>query len=452
MLNQLWNNILWTQRNNMISVPTDCPQRDERMGWMGDAQVFAQTAIYNLDMAAFLSKWVKDIRDAQDEEGRYPDFAPHPHNIPEMPFMNAPAWADAGIIIPWRLYQNYGDKRIIKEHYHSAIKFVSSICKSNENLLWVNDTGNMYGDWLNGNTIISDDYPKTGGKVPDDVFATAFFYNSVRTLSKMAGVIENYSDQKKYLDLAAGIKRKFSEEFVDAAGRIKGDTQAGYAMALSFGLLSPEQEAVAIKYLVECIHAYGERISTGFISTILMMQELSKRGYNDLAYKLAQSKRFPSWGYSIEQGATTIWERWDGYVKGRGFQHPGMNSFNHYAIGAVGEWFYNTVLGINLDEESPGFKHVILAPKPGGTLIFAEGSYHSINGVIKSKWEKKGTEIHYYFSIPKNTHATLKLVNNKNSIAITDTSHELDFQELKEYGVKYWLAHTGSGQYHVIEK
>ena len=450
MLNQLWNNILWTQRNNMISVPTDCPQRDERMGWMGDAQVFAQTAIYNLDMAAFFSKWVADIRDAQDSDGRYPDFAPHPHNIPEMPFMNAPGWADAGVIVPWRLYQNYDDMRVIEDHYASVKKFVDFLWSKNENLIWKNEIGHMYGDWLNGNTIVSDNYPNTGGKVPDDVFATAFFYNSAITLAKMAGLLEKHAQQKKYSNLAEDIKQAFSKEFVDESGHIKGNTQAGYAMALSFSLLSPELEKKAVEYMVEGIHAYDDRISTGFISTILMMQELSKRGYNDLAYKLAQSKRFPSWGYTIEQGATTIWERWDGFVKGRGFQNPGMNSFDHYAIGAIGEWLYSTMLGINFDENIPGFKHIILSPKPGGTVSFAEGSYHSISGIITSKWEKKGQEIHYYFSVPQNTWATIKLVKNQGSTIVNANKNDVEFIESEEYGVNYWIAKTGSGYYHII--
>jgi len=410
-LNKLWQNILWTQRGNMHSIPTDCPQRSERMGWMGDAQIFSQTAIFNMDMAAFFRKWLRDIRDSQAPDGRFGDFAPHPR-LPKDRFYNAPGWADAGIIIPWKVYVNYGDKQILEEHYEASKRFVDHIYSANPDLVWVNSIGNNYGDWLNGNTIKSDDYPKTGAAIPSDVFCTAFFANSTQILSKMVAVLERDSDAERYRDLAQRIRKVFNERFVNEQGQIKGDTQAGYAVALNFDLLPESLRSQAARNMVKAIYRYEDRASTGIQSTFRMMLELSRWRYNDLAYQLIESRRFPSWGYTIDQGATTIWERWDGYVAGRGFQDPGMNSFNHYAFGAVGEWMYKTVLGINPDQNKPGYKHVIIHPQPGGSLTWAKGWYDSIRGRIVSDWKLKDGKLILSVTIPANMTATVYVPTN----------------------------------------
>jgi alpha-L-rhamnosidase len=411
-LNQLWNNIIWTQRDNMTSIPTDCPQRDERMGWMGDAQVFCQTSIFNMDMAAFYTKWVKDIRDAQSLRGTFPDIAPHA-NKPDIRFSNSPAWADAGIIIPWRMYENYGDKELLQQHYDAMRRYLENIRKQNPDFLWLNDVGNNYGDWLNANTIIAEGYSKVKGEVPKDVFATAFYANSARLFSQIATVLGNKKDAKEYLKLFENIQAKFNEAYVDNEGKIKGNTQSAYALALNFDLLPENKQTLAFNHLIECIEEYDYRISTGFITTIMMMKELVKRGRSDIAYKLLESERLPSWIYSINQGATTIWERWDGYVKGRGFQDPGMNSFCHYSIGAVGEWIYRVILGINPDDADPAYKHFIIHPQPGGTITWAKGSYNSINGLIVSDWELRQDLFTLNIEIPVNTSATVILHSNK---------------------------------------
>jgi alpha-L-rhamnosidase len=413
-LNQLWQNIVWTQRNNMTSVPTDCPQRDERMGWMGDAQVFCQTSMFSMDMAAFYTKWIKDIRDAQSERGTFPDIAPHA-NKPDIRFSNAPAWADAGVIIPWRMYQNYGDKEILIGHYNAMKRYLENIKSQNPDHIWLNDVGNNYGDWLNANTIIAEGYSNKRGEVPKDVFATAFYANSVKLFTNIAAVLDKKEDAKTYQVLYENIRNKFNEEFVDENIRIKGNTQSAYALALNFDLLPEEKQTIAFKHLIECIEEYDYRISTGFVTTIMLMKELERRGRIDIAYKLVESERFPSWIYSIDQGATTIWERWDGYVKGRGFQDPGMNSFNHYSIGAVGEWMYRIILGINPSEKHPGFKHFTIKPQPGGTLTWAKGSYKSINGLISSEWKKDKKQFKLDVEIPVNTSATIILPVNRNA-------------------------------------
>ncbi|MDR2026169.1 MAG: family 78 glycoside hydrolase catalytic domain [Prevotellaceae bacterium] len=404
-VNKLWENIRWTQWGNLISIPTDCPQRDEREGYLADAQIFSQTAIYNLDMAGFYTKWVRDISDSQLEDGRFPDYAPHDGKW--RTFFNAPGWADGGVIIPWRVYQNYNDTEILSKQYESMKKFVDFNHRHNPDLIWRNIRAHNFGDWLNGNTIRSNDYPKTGGQVPDDVFATGYFFYSTDILAKTAKLLGKTDDYKKYSALASSIRKVFNEKFVSADGVVEGNTQAGYALALQFGLLPEELRSKAAANMVEAIKAYDYRISTGIHSTIWMMKQLSEYGYDDVAYQLLLSRRFPSWFYSIDQGATTIWERWDGYVAGRGFQSAGMNSFNHVAIGAVGEWMYSHILGIRFDESQPGYRHFFIKPQPGKALEWAKGSYHAITGNIEVSWTNKDRTFTMDVNIPVNTEATI---------------------------------------------
>ncbi len=431
LLNKLMQNIIWGQRGNMLSVPTDCPQRDERMGWMGDAQVFAQTAIFNMNAAAFFSKWVKDIRDAQTADGRYPDFAPQPFN-PEKHFSDAPGWADAGIIVPWRIYENYDDKRILEEHYQSAKRFIENIRQNNPNLLWENSKGNKYSDWLNGDKIKAEGYPKSGAAVPYLFYTTAYYSYSTRILAEMARELRKTQDANFYTHLADQINAKLIEKFVLPDGRIQGDTQAGYALALNFKLLPPELEQKAALHLFDAVKKYDDRISTGFHSTLPLMKELVRWDYTDLAYKLVESTRFPSWGYSIKQGATTVWERWDAYVSGRGFQDAGMNSFNHYAYGAIGEWIYRTILGINPDDKHPGFKHFFIKPKPGGSLTWARGEYNSIHGKIHVDWKLADGKINLKIETPANTNATVVVpTNNPASFAKMNPALPKDVKIIK---------------------
>jgi alpha-L-rhamnosidase len=232
-------------------------------------------------------------------------------------------------------------------------------------------------------------------------------YNSIVTLSAMSEAIELVDKTAYFNDLAIKIKTAFRENFIDADGRIEGDAQACYAMALHYNIFPPEMEKTFEKRMIDKFIPYAGRMNTGFHSTICLMKELVKRGYSEKAYQLLETTEFPSWGYSIEQGATSIWERWDGYVKGRGFQGAGMNSFNHYAFGSIGEWMYENILGINPDFHSPGFRHFILKPIPGGTLAWAKGSYDSFSGKIESGWTKEGNRFEYSFTIPPNTSATV---------------------------------------------
>lgn len=406
-LEQLWRNILWTQRGNMHAIPTDCPQRNERMGWTGDAQVFARTALFNMDMAAFFAKYTTDMRDAQGASGAFTDFAPHPFRS-EHEFSFGPGWADAGIIVPWHTYVASGDIRLLAEHYDAMRRYVDGIRARNPDGVW-RDWGSNYGDWLNGDTLIAEDYPATGASIPKQVFATAFFALSASLLARIATVLRQPGDVARYTDLAAQVRTAFEREFVAADGTIEGDTQSTYAIALGFDLLPPSLQPAAVARLIDRIEAYDRRLSTGFISTIHMIRELSRRGHHELACELVESHRFPSWLYTIDQGATTVWERWDGYVKGRGFQNKGMNSFNHYSIGAVGEWLYTVVLGLEFDPAAPGMKHAIIRPRPGGSLTWARGSYRSQHGLFAVAWTRQAGTFTLEVDVPPNTSASVSV-------------------------------------------
>jgi alpha-L-rhamnosidase len=413
-LNQLFSNILWTQRNNMHSVPTDCPQRDERCGWMGDAQVFCQNSMFNMNMAAFYTKFVKDMRDAIAPNGQFRSIVPSvKHGRFGMNWNGGPAWADAGVIIPWRMYENYADRRMLEEHYKAMKAYIESIRLDNPGLIWKKHQS-MYNDWLNANTFSDppEAYDTTRGSMPDDVFSTAFFAHSVRLTSKAADVLGYREDAQKYSDLADKIAAVFVENFVDEEGRVDGNSQGAYALALHYDLLPENLRSQAFNHMLACLEEYEYRISTGFVTTPMLMKELVRYGRTDIAYQLLESERFPSWIYAINQGATTLWERWDAYVKGRGIHPSDMNSFDHYSIGSVGEWMYRNILGINPDSNSPGYKHLIIHPRPGGSLTWAKGAYNSIHGEISIAWKLEDEAFILTVEIPANTTATLVLPAN----------------------------------------
>lgn len=407
-LNRLMENILWTQRANLMSSPNDCPQRDERFGWMGDIQVFAQTAIFNMDMSAFFTKWLQDVRDDQADDGRFPDFAPHPGN-PNTQFSAAPAWADAGTIVPWRVWQNYADTRLLDLHFESARRWVDFVHSKNPELIWREGRGNDYNDWLNGDWIRQTAWPTNGGSVPKPVFATAFFAHSAELVARMARITGRSNEATHYAALAGRIKSAFNRAFVNDDGVIEGDTQGGYALALNFDLLPDQLRPKAARHLVNNIRRYDNHLSTGIQTTHRAMLELVRAGYDELAWQLLTNRTFPSWLYMLDNGATTIWERWDGYVRGRGFQDAGMNSFNHWAFGAVGEWVWRNVVGLNPDDSAPGWKHFIVAPRPGGGAEWAHGDYDSIRGTISVQWSVTNREFHLRVVVPPNTSADIRL-------------------------------------------
>jgi len=400
LINKLQHNIQWGQKGNFLDVPTDCPQRDERLGWTGDAQVFSMTAAFNFDVAAFYTKWMGDVAADQLPDGKIP------HVIPDV--LNgeggSTAWADVSVIVPWTVYLSYGDVRILEKQYPSMKGWIGYMsARAGEKHLWTGDY--HFGDWLAFATTNSD-YP--GATTEKDLIATAYFCYSTTLLSKIATIIGQKEDAARYQKLAADIKEAFNKEFVTTNGRLVSHTQTAYALALAFDLLPENLVPKAAEYFASDVRKFGH-LTTGFVGTPLLCKTLSAIGRDDLAFMLLNNKNYPSWLYPVLQGATTIWERWDGQKPDGTFQDVGMNSFNHYAYGAIGEWLYRHVAGIDIDTEKPGYKHILLAPHPGGGLKSASAEITTLYGKVASSWKFDNTEFVYEVVIPSNTTATVSL-------------------------------------------
>ncbi|SHF32930.1 alpha-L-rhamnosidase [Mariniphaga anaerophila] len=439
LINQLQHNIQWGQKGNFLDVPTDCPQRDERLGWTGDAQVFCATAAFNFDVAAFYTKWMKDVAADQGADGKVP------HVIPDV--LNgaggSTAWADAAVIVPWQTYLAYGDERILQVQYPSMKAWVEYMkSRAGDDYLWIGDT--HYGDWLAFATTRSD-YP--GATTEKDLIATAYYAYSSRLLSEIALVLGKTEDAEKYATLSDLVKKAFVNEFVAPSGRLVSHTQTAYSLALAFELLPEKLVPKAAEYLAGDVRKF-KHLTTGFVGTPLLCKTLSDNGYEDLAFMLLNRKEYPSWLYPVTQGATTIWERWDGQKPDGSFQNAGMNSFNHYAYGAIGEWLYNYVAGIQIDEKEPGYKHFFLAPHPGGGLTNAKATYKSMYGEIESGWKIEGEQMIYDVRIPANTTATVKLPSASMSKVVLNSaplkSDSDNNAKQNEEGVTLKL---GSGKY-----
>jgi alpha-L-rhamnosidase len=430
MVNQLYKNIVWGQRSNFIEVPTDCPQRDERLGWTGDAQIFIRTATYNMDVSAFFTKWLVDLEDAQGPDGAFPDVAPRKVAMGD----GTAAWGDAGVICPYTIYEVYGDTRVIGKHYESMKKWISYLRTNSKSLLRP-DRG--YGDWVS-----------IASNTPKDVIATAYFAYSTRLLSKMAAAIGRDDDAKEYEDLFEQIREAFNKAYVSEDARIKGNTQTCYLLGLYFDLLPADKRALAAEHLVERIEAKNWHLSTGFVGLSYLLTTLTETGHLNVAYRLLLNDTFPSWGYSIKNGATTIWERWDGWTEEKGFQDPGMNSFNHYSFGSVGRWLLGTVVGI--DTDGPGYKKIIIHPMPGA-ITRASASYDSINGKIVSNWQLKDDTFMLNVVIPANTTAMV-YIPAENAKSITESGRPatsakgVQFLHIKQ-GTAVFKAGSGNYQF-----
>ena len=419
MVNKLQSNIVWGQRGNFLSIPTDCPQRDERLGWMGDAQIFVRTAAFNMDIAAFFEKWMVDVEDNLSPEGAFPDVAPLFGDRSEA-FLRqgSPAWGDAGVIVPWTIYKTYGDTRIVEKHYDAMCRWMEYLREANPELLRRNKMGNNYGDWLS---------PK-GDYTPKDLLATAYWAYDAKLMAEMAEAIGRGEEAKGYENLFKGIKGAFNESYVAPDGRIKGDTQTCYVLALHMGLLPEELRPAAAEHLMVAIEREDWHLSTGFVGVGYLCPVLTEAGHSDIAYRLLNNDTYPSWGYTIRQGATTIWERWDGWTEERGFQSPNMNSFNHYSLGSVGEWLYRYVAGIDQDPRSSGYKHIVIHPHPGGGLASAGAQYDSIRGMVVSKWEIVDGLFQLKTTIPANTTATVH-IPALGGTAVSESGRPLDRAE-----------------------
>lgn len=401
LINQLQSNIQWGQKDNFLDIPTDCPQRDERAGWTGDAQVFSMTAVYNFNVAGFYTKWLKDLAVDQHEDGLVPNVVPDiltgGKGVSAMG--GATGWADASVIVPWTVYQSYGDVRILKEQYPSMKGWVDyMIRKSGDDYLWNDPKHWHWGDWLAYNA----DKPDYNGSVTEkDLIATAYAYYSTTLLSKIAAVLGKNEDNEKYQEHAKKVKEAFIQEYITPNGRLVSHTQTAYALAISFDLIPENLKKKSAQYFARDIEKF-RHLTTGFLGTPLLCSTLSDIGRADLAFMLLNRKEFPSWLYPVTQGATTIWERWD-TQKPDGTIIEGMNSFNHYAYGAIGEWLYNYVAGVGIDVENPGYKRVLLSPHPGGGLTNANAEFLSMYGKVKSSWKINDGKFEYEVIIPSNS-------------------------------------------------
>ncbi len=437
LLNQLQSNIVWGQRGNYLEVPTDCPQRDERLGWTGDAQVFIATGCFNMDAAAFFTKWITDLTDAQFADGRFTCVAPNILNDEKGNAGNAgcAAWADAGIICPWTIYLSYGDRRILEQHYDAMSKWLDYQHNSSHNLIRP-DFG--YGDWLN----IDDPTPR-------DLIGTAYFAHTADLMSKVARVVGNSADALAFAQLGKDIRVAFDREFITANGRVAGHSQTAYLLTTAFDLAPAGKREAVIARLIGRIEKRDCHLSTGFVGTPLLLPTLTRIGRVDLAYRLLLNETYPSWLYPIHQGATTMWERWNAYTHKDGFGNPGMNSFNHYAYGAVGQWMYETVAGLRIDEDEPGYQHIIIQPRPGGGIGRAEARYDSLHGRIESRWSRSEGAFQLEVVIPPNTRAGIHLPTDRPQ-AVTESDQPLDRAaglhaiEVRE---KETICRTGAGRY-----
>lgn len=400
LLNQLQHNIQWGQRGNFLDVPTDCPQRDERLGWTGDAQVFARTASFNFNVNSFFSKWLKDVAADQAPNGSVPHVVP---NVLGANATGSAGWADAATIIPWTMYLAYGDKKLLETQYESMKKWVGFMQQNSTADLW--NKGFHFGDWLfyrpeddnDGRSAITDKY----------LIAQCFFAHSTQLVINAANVLGKPNDVATYTDLLKRVKDAFVKEYVTPTGRLVSSSQTAYVLALNFDMLPEALRAPAAERLVQNIRNYGNHLTTGFLGTPYLCHVLTRFGYTDVAYTLLLQESYPSWLYPVKMGATTIWERWDGQKPDSTFQTPGMNSFNHYAYGAIGDWMYRVAAGIDTDEAGPGYKRIKIQPRIGGGLTHAAAALKTYYGPVRSGWKTDGNALQFDVVVPPNTTAAI---------------------------------------------
>jgi alpha-L-rhamnosidase len=395
LVNKLVLNSLWGERGNFLDVPTDCPQRDERAGWTGDAQVFMKTACFNLDAPAFYTKWLKDLcEDSQREDGGFGDVVPH---LSIVSYGNT-GWSDSGPVCNWRMYEMYGDTRVLNEHYPTLVRYMDYLARTSKD--FVRGTG-AYGDWL-----------RLTGPQHSDALGTAYYYYTASVMTRLADALGKKADVEKYHQLAENIRSAFAKHFVKEDGQIldsKNETgQSTYALAFGLDMVPSQIRTKAADRFVDSIHKENDHLATGFLGTPFVLFALQKAGHPELAYKLVLNKTYPSWLQQVIWGSTTMWERWDGWRPDKGFQDPGMNSFNHYWLGCVSEWLFTQAAGI--DTDGPGFKHIQIHPEivnGESGLTWVKASYDSIRGRIASAWRLNKNTFKLEVDVPANCTATV---------------------------------------------
>lgn len=414
-VNQLYRNVCWGQRGNFLEVPTDCPQRDERLGWTGDADVFAAAAVFNMDCCTFFRKWLRDLREAQRSDGAVSCIVP---NLFDHSW-GAAVWADAAVRIPWVLYQRYGELPILQECFESMKKWVDYQKNTSKGLIRPKTS---FGDWLALSAV----------RTPSELIGTAMFAETARIVGETAALLGEKKVAADYSRLSGQVKEAFRKEFVNAQGLLKVKSQTACVLALQFHLLTPQQVRKNAALLVKLIRENGNRLSTGFVGTAWLMQALSKCGCSETAYDLLLQEEYPSWLFSVNQGATTIWERWNSYTIKDGFGDVNMNSFNHYAYGAVAEWMAATAGGIQFDDARPGGKCLIFAAEPDRRLKHVFCTLETPFGKAESRWEYTDKFWKWQISAPCNTRMKIILPDLKaeqvtlNGKSVKEREFELD--------------------------
>ena len=430
LLNRLVENIDWGFKGNSLDVPTDCPQRDERAGWTGDAQVFAKTAMFHRNAAPFFTKWLQDLEDGQTANGAYPDVAPS-----ILGGGNA-AWEDAGVVCTYRLFEMYGDTAIIEKQWPSLTRFMAHLAQTAPT--GIRSPG-AYGDWL-----------LLAGPQKSPIHGTAYYFRSASLMAQMADAIGKKDEADNYRALCDKIRAIFQERFVSPEGRVAEadgkESQTFYALALEWELLPLEKRAFAAARLDALLQERGNHLATGFIGTPLLLPALTRTGQDKEASSLLLTETYPSWLYQVKIGATTMWERWDGWTPEKGFQTPVMNSFNHYWLGCVGEWMYTDLVGI--DTDGPGWQKIVLRPHVDGGLQRARANYDSLCGRIESGWVKKSDgSLELSFSVPANVSATV-YVPAGNAEQVTGTNQNgVSFVRQEKDATVYAV---GSGHYKFV--
>ena len=425
LVNQLQHNIVWGQKGNFVDVPTDCPQRDERLGWTGDAQVFISTACYNFMTAPFYTKWLRDMAADQLENGGIPFVVPNMLGGDGSGAHSSAAWGDAATVCPWTVYEYYGDRRALEDSYQMMKGWVEYIRKQGDDeALW--NTGFHFGDWLALDAPNSDS--NCIGATSRDLIATAYYALSTRLTAQAANILGYEDDADEYDKLYRKVRRAFRDEFVTPSGRLACPTQTAQVLGLHFDLLDKPSRKRAVRMLQALLQESKNHLMTGFVGTPYLCHALSDNGLHETACELALQKDYPSWLYPVTRGATTMWEHWDGIKPDGSFWSPGMNSYNHYAYGAIGDWLYRDILGIAPDPSRPGFANTNVAPQPGPGFSEASGSLMTLFGEVSVAWKLADGLFRLDLRVPDNAGATVMLPGASKG-AVTESGVKLSQAE-----------------------
>ncbi len=444
LVNQLQSNIQWGLSGNFLDIPTDCPQRDERLGWTGDAQIFFRTATFNRDVQNFFRKWLKDLALDQDEQGRPSDIVPM---LPGLVGQGRVGWADAATIIPWQHYMAYGDRSILEEQYESMKAWVDFMIKDSDNYLW--NKGWHYGDWLFYS--VNNDNAGNSAVTYTPLVQQCFFANSAAIMARTAEVVGRTEDAVHYAEVARRAKEAFCENYLTPSGMLVSSTQTAYVLALNFDMLPEDMRAKAAAHLAANVEKYGH-ITTGFLGTPYICHVLTANGYNDLAYKLLLREQYPGWLYPVTMGATTIWERWNSMMPDRTIPDNGMNSFNHYSYGAIGDWLYRDAVG--LYETSAGFKTMAVKPHPGADFTQMRAEQMTPYGRAAAEWRRGEGEFTLDVEIPANTTAEIYVPSLSAASVTLDGKPATDVKEVTVEGHAdgYTKIKVGSGRYTFVAR